>query len=160
VHNQIFYQKSIAMKKNVILSISLLLVGLGAFAIATVDEKVLKTFKETFPQAEQVRWEEFSDNYVVNFVDLGIRERISYDKDGNFLTATRYYTEQNLPLNILCKIKKKYPNQKVFGVTEIDTDSNVDYYVKLEDDVNWTTVKSDSGGNLQVVEKYKRAQEN
>src|SRR5215467_3975954 len=134
------------MKKYVILSMCLAL-GLGAFARVTVNDKVLKSFKETFPKAEQVTWEEFSDTYIVNFVDMGIRERISYDKDGNFLTATRYYTEENLPLNVLCKIKKKYPNQKVFGVTEIDSEAGVDYYVKLEDNENWTTVKSDSGGN-------------
>ena len=147
------------MKKNIILSICLA-IGLGTLANVTVNDKVLKNFKETFPRAEQVKWEEFSDNYVVNFVDMGIRERISYDKEGNFLNATRYYTEQNLPLNILCKIRKKYPNQKVFGVTEVDTDASVEYYIKLEDDANWTTVKSDGGGNLQVIEKYKKAAEN
>lgn len=148
------------MKKNLILSICVLALSSIAFAKPTVDEKLLKSFKETFPKAEQVKWEEFTDNYIVNFVVMGIRERISYDKDGNFINATRYYTEENLPLNIFCKIKKKYPNQKVFGVTEVETESSVEYYVKLEDGANWTTVKSDSGGNLQVIEKYKRAPEN
>jgi len=148
------------MKKNVILSISLLAFSVVAFAHTTVDEKILQSFKETFPKAEQVKWEEFSDNYIVNFVVMGIRERISYDKMGNFINATRYYTEENLPLNIYCKIKKKYPSQKVFGVTEVETETSVEYYVKLQDDANWTTVKSDSGGNLTQIEKYKRAPEN
>lgn len=148
------------MKKNLILSISLLAMSVFSYAKPTVDEKLLKSFKETFPKAEQVKWEEFTDNYIVNFVVSGTRERISYDKDGNFVNATRYYTEENLPLNIYCKIKKKYPNQHVFGVTEVETESSVEYYVKLEDGTNWTTVKSDSGGNLQVIEKYKKAPEN
>ncbi|HEX4851369.1 MAG TPA: hypothetical protein VFV08_11210 [Puia sp.] len=148
------------MKKNLILSICMLALSVVAFAKPTVDEKLLKSFKETFPKAEQVKWEEFTDNYIVNFVVLGIRERISYDKEGNFINATRYYTEENLPLNIFCKIKKKYPNQKVFGVTEVETEASVEYYVKLDDGSNWTTVKSDSGGNLQVIEKYKKAPEN
>src|SRR5215470_13730574 len=112
------------MKKNLILSISLLAMSVLAFAKPTVDEKLLKSFKETFPKAEQVKWEEFTDNYIVNFVVMGIRERISYDKDGNFINATRYYTEENLPLNVYCKIKKKYPNQKVFGVTEVETEAS------------------------------------
>ncbi len=148
------------MKKNVILSVCLLAAGFGALASPVVDEKVLKSFTETFPKAEQVKWEEFSDNYVVNFVVMGTRERISYDRDGNFISATRYYTEENLPLNILCKIRKKYANQKVFGVTEVETEASLEYYIKMEDGTNWTTVKSDSGGNLQVVEKYKKAAEN
>ena len=148
------------MKKNLILSTCMMAFAFSAFAHANVDDKVLKSFKETFPKAEQVKWEEFSDNYVVNFVVLGVRERISYDRDGNFINATRYYTEENLPINILFKVRKKYTNQTIFGVTEVETENGVEYYIKLEDSANWTTVKSDSGGNLQVIEKYKKAAEN
>ena len=147
------------MKKVFITAISILILGLTMQA-AEVNEKVLKSFKETFPKAEQVNWQEFTDNYVVNFTSVGIRERITYDKDGNFISATRYYLQENLPANIICKLKKKYPNQKVYGVTEITTDSNVEYYVKLEDEANWTTIKSDNSGIMEVVEKYKKAATN
>ena len=148
------------MKKYFILSVCILILGFVSRANFTVDEKVLKTFKETFPKAEQVKWEEFTDNYVVNFFEAGIRERVSYDRDGNFLNATRYFGEEHLPVNILCKIRKKYPEQKVFGVTEVETPDDIQYYIKLEDATNWTTVKSDTGGNFELVEKYKRAAEN
>lgn len=148
------------MKKNLVFSICLLALGGSVFASPSVDDKVIKSFRETFPGAQEVKWEEFSDNYVVNFVDLGMRERISYDKDGNFISATRYYNEGHLPLNILFKIRKKYPSQKIFGVTEVESDVTIEYYIKLEDDANWTTVKSDNGGNLQVIEKYKKSKEN
>jgi len=147
------------MKKSLIISISMMVFSLAMYANVEVNEKVLKSFKETFPKAEQVNWQEYSDNYVVNFMELGIRERITYDKDGNFISATRYYLEENLPPNILFKVKKKYPGQKVFGVTEVETDTSVDYYIKLEDSSNWTTVKSDVSGVMEVVEKYKKAEE-
>ena len=147
------------MKKSLIISISMMVFSLAMYANVEVNEKVLKSFKETFPKAEQVNWQEYSDNYVVNFMELGIRERITYDKDGNFISATRYYLEENLPTNILFKVKKKYPGQKVFGVTEVETDTSVDYYIKLEDSSNWTTVKSDVSGVMEVVEKYKKAEE-
>jgi hypothetical protein len=147
------------MKKNLALSVCLLAIGFSSVAYARVDDKVLTSFKETFPSAQEVKWEEFSDNYVVNFVEMGMRERISYDKTGNFISATRYYSEEHLPLNILFKLKKKYPSLKVFGVTEIESDVSIEYYIKLEDDKNWTTVKSDTGGNMQVIEKYKKAAE-
>jgi len=75
--------KSKAMKKNLVFSLCLLALGVSSYASPNVDDKVIKSFKETFPGAEQVKWEEFSDNYVVNFVDLGMRERISYDKNVN-----------------------------------------------------------------------------
>ncbi|MBS1596622.1 MAG: hypothetical protein JST75_00245 [Bacteroidetes bacterium] len=147
------------MKKNLIFSVCLLALGVSSYASPSVDDKVIKSFKETFPGAQEVKWEEFSDNYVVNFVDLGMRERISYDKEGNFINATRYYNEGHLPLNILFRLRKKYPTQKIFGVTEIESDVTIEYYIKLEDDNNWITLKSDNGANLQVIEKYKKAEE-
>ncbi|HEV3250154.1 MAG TPA: hypothetical protein VGZ71_04340, partial [Puia sp.] len=74
------------MKKNLILSICFLALCTLSFAYSrTVNEKVLKSFREAFPHAEQVSWQEFSDNYIVNFIEGDIRTRINYDKDGNFV---------------------------------------------------------------------------
>jgi hypothetical protein len=147
------------MKKMIITAISMLMLSMGIFARAVeVNEKVLKSFKESFPSAQQVSWQEYVDTYVVNFTSIGIKERITYDKEGNFISSTRYYYQENLPANIICKIKKNYPTYKVFGVTEVTTESLVQYYVKMEDNANWTTVKSDESGNMEVVEKYKKSE--
>jgi hypothetical protein len=155
--NQLFTIKNIIMKKNLILSVCLLAFCTITFAYSpSVNEKVLQSFKETFPQAQEVNWQEFSDNYIVNFKEGDIRARVNYDKDGNFISATRYYFEDNLPVNILCKLKSKYPGKKIFGVTEMESESSVEYYIKLEDASNWITIKSDSGSNFEVVEKYKK----
>ena len=131
----------------------------GAFATDgfTINEKILKSFKQTFPDAEQVKWLEQADRYTVNFRENGILTKIDYDKDGNFISSLRYYTEKNLPINILCRLQKKYADKKVFGVTEMTSDATVEYYIKLEDDQNWITVKSNADGNMQVVEKYRKA---
>jgi hypothetical protein len=123
----------------------------------TINEKLLQTFKQTFPDAEQVKWMEAEDKYTVNFKEKGILTKIEYDKEGNFLSSLRYYTEKNLPVNILCRLQKKYADKKVFGVTEMATETSVEYYIKLEDDNSWMTVRSGVDGNLQVVEKYKKA---
>ncbi|MDO6434328.1 hypothetical protein Q4E93_27200 [Flavitalea sp. BT771] len=131
----------------------------GAFATDgfTISEKILNSFKKTFPDAQQVKWLEQADRYTVNFSENGVLTKIDYDKDGNFISSLRYYKEKNLPINILCRLQKKYADKKVFGVTEMTTDAAVEYYIKLEDDENWITVKSNADGNMQVVEKYKKA---
>ncbi|HWK02310.1 MAG TPA: hypothetical protein VNS58_01680 [Puia sp.] len=137
----------------------LLSLSAGVFANdgVTINEKLLASFKQTFPNAEQVKWMEQPDKYTVNFKENGILTKIDYDKDGNFVSSLRYYSEKNLPVNIICKLQKKYADKKVFGVTEMTTDAAVEYYIKLEDETSWTTVKSNSDGSLQVVEKYKKA---
>jgi hypothetical protein len=153
-----FTIKRIIMKKNIIFSVCLLaLCTMGFAGSPSVNEKVLKSFNETFPHAQQVSWQEFSDNYIVNFKEGEVRSRVTYDLDGNFVSATRYYFEQNLPINILCKLKNKYSGRKIYGVTEIETETSVEYYIKLEDDNFWTTIKSDSGSNFEMVEKLRKA---
>jgi hypothetical protein len=139
----------------------------GSFAATTTDlkdpanaiisDKMLQAFKHTFPDAREVRWIEQADKYTVNFKQGDVLTKVEYDKDGNFLNSLRYYSEKNLPVNVLCRLQKKYADKTVFGVTEMTNDNSVEYYIKLEDTANWLTVHSDSEGNMRIVEKYKKA---
>ncbi|MDP4148107.1 MAG: hypothetical protein Q8927_04860 [Bacteroidota bacterium] len=146
------------MKKLSVLAYSLI-IGLSSFAYSGTDinEKLLRNFKERFPNAEQIRWTELADNYIVNFMEDGVRTNIIYDKDGVFVRSTRYYFEQNLPYYLLVTIKKKYTDKKIFAVTEVSTAAGIEYFVKLEDARIWMTIRIDGEGNLGVVEKYRKA---
>jgi len=77
--------------------------------------------------------------------------------EGNFIGSTRYYKEQHLPTGILYKLKKKYSDKNVFGVTEITSGDEVNYYVKLEDEKSWITVKINGNGQMELIEKYRKA---
>src|ERR1700754_4468201 len=148
------------IRKNLLTTCFMLVLSAGAFAGApeyTISDKLLQAFKQTFPDAQQVRWAEQEDKYMVNFKQGEILTKIEYDKDGNFVSSLRYYSEKNLPVSILCRLQKKYGDKKVFGVTEMTTESAVEYYIKLEDATTWMTVRSNSDGNMQVIEKYKKA---
>jgi hypothetical protein len=146
-------------KKTLFLAFCMLAMTAGAFAGKpfSISDKLLQTFKQTFPDAQQVIWSEQGDKYTVNFKQNEILNKVEYDKDGNFLSSLRYYSEKNLPVTILCRLQKKYADKKVFGVTEVATESSVEYYIKLEDATSWLTVRSNIDGNMQVVEKYKKA---
>src|SRR5688572_30796275 len=127
-----------------------------------IDDKLIKTFTTSFPKAERVHWYEMPKAWVVNFVADGVRSRIVYLKDGKVTEFTRYYFEANLPFLIRSKIKDAYPNKNIFGVVEVSImtesgASRIEYFVKLEDEKTWLTVKSDNEGNLNVTEKYKKA---
>jgi hypothetical protein len=104
-----------------------------------------------------VKWVEQADKYTVSFKQNDILTKVDYDKDGNFVSSLRYYTEKNLPVTVLCRLQKRYADKTVFGVTEVATEAATEYYIKLEDAKNWLTVKSDADGNMQVIEKYKKA---
>src|SRR5215469_4612324 len=145
--------------KSLLLACCLLTLSAGAFAATdlNVSDKLLQTFHNTFPDAQQVKWAETEDKYLVNFKQGDILTKVEYDKEGNFLNSLRYYSEKNLPVSILCRLQKRYADKTVFGVTEMTNDASVEYYIKMEDASNWMTVHSDSEGNMRVVEKYKKA---
>lgn len=139
-------------------------VGLGfqSFAFEPVNEKLLESFKTSFPNAEQVKWQELPASFVVSFVEEHIRARAYYDKDGELVQLIRYYKDTQLPFAVLHAIQKQFSGKKIFGVIEITSTDNKKivetvYHVKLEDGRNWTTVRIDVTGHAVVTQKLRKA---
>lgn len=128
----------------------------SAYTAPDPNEKVLKSFNETFSNAEEVKWAEYENYYTVSFVSGKIRAKVNYDKEGNMMGSTRYYAPNMLPIGILNQVKKAYPKKSLFGVTEITANGEVNYYIKMEDPKWWTTIKVDDSGNSSVYERYKK----
>lgn len=144
------------MKKFFVILCSTFLVATAFAYVPDVNEKVLRTFKQTFTNAESVKWEEYKTYYTVSFMHSGIQSKVNYDKEGNMLGSIRYYTVQMLPLNLFNKLKKDYGQHHLFGVTEVTFGTDVAYFVKIETAKNWITVKMDAAGNAEIHEKYRK----
>ena len=143
--------------KKYLLIISFLVGGfISMAAVRTINERLVQTFREIYPNAVGVNWKEYPESYVVYFSDGGIKSTIIFNKDGSFIRSTRYYLEENLPYYLVVAIKEKYPTKKIYSVTEISSPSNIDYFIKLEDAKTWMTIKLDSEGNIKVLEKFNK----
>jgi len=129
----------------------------SAHPVRDINEKIVRNFKETYPDAVQVSWMEFPETYAVYFVEGGIKVNIIFNKDGSFVSSLRYYKEDYLPYYLLAEIRKKYPLKKVYSITELTSPGTISYFVKLEDAKAWLTIKLDSEGNINVVEKLNKA---
>jgi hypothetical protein len=127
----------------------------GAYAYE-VNEKVLKSFKETFAAAEDVKWEEYKTHYTVSFVHTGIRSKVNYDRNGFMIGSIRYYAPQTLPLNIYNRLKREHSKKELYGVTEVTAGNDVTYFVKMQDANHWYTMRLDNSGNSFLYEKYKK----
>ena len=153
------------MKKLFAFGVCLVLLTAQSFATTgpvdptanTVNEKVLRAFEETFPNVNEVKWQEYATYYTVTFKQHSIQSEVRYDREGNFLSSLRYYKEDMLPLSILHQLKKKFAKRSVFGVTELIVGTDVAYFIKLEDEKTWLTVKADQQGNLSVYEKMRKS---
>ncbi|HVM87223.1 MAG TPA: hypothetical protein VMT76_03480 [Puia sp.] len=134
------------------------LLSLTAFsAKADINKKVLQAFNSVFAKATNVRWTEYKDHYFVSFNHNDVLVKANYDMNGNMINSIRYYKEQRLPLNVLCKIKKTYPSKTIDNVTEVNEDSKTNYFIQLKDDKSWTIIRSDENGELSVVDKFNKA---
>ena len=55
------------------------------------------------------------------------------------------------------KIQKQYTGKKVFGVTEMATDGELNYYIVLEDAKTWSHITANAAGEMMLYKKYKKA---
>lgn len=128
-------------------------------SLVKVDDQLLKTFATQFPNAKEVVWKELDEAYVVSFIEDGIRLRATYLRNGHVAQFLRYYLEENLPLDIRLKLKKKYRGMEIYGIVEENLISNIEnrsstvYYVTLEDDTSWVKIKAERHKKFRIIEK-------
>lgn len=134
------------------------LLGAGAFANTpnAVTEKVLKSFRETFTDAKEVKWYEKDDSYSVRFYQANTRYIVYYNKKGHITGSMKFYEPSLLPTTILADIAKNQDKKTAFLVTEISSGENIAYFVKMEDDKNWYTIRYDVSGASSEYEKVKK----
>lgn len=145
------------MKKLIILTCLFATLSVAASNPPEVNEKVLKAFNETFMKATDVVWNEMQNLYEARFKQSEIVTRAIYDTEGNLLRTTRYYSQENLPINILTKLQKRYAGKSVYGVTELSSEDEVSYHITLQDEKNWYIIKADNYGNLELTKKFQKA---
>jgi len=133
-----------------------LLIAFHSFAWSGPDiqKDLHRSFEKTFPNAENVHWDSSDNGYSVSFTVKTVLTRINYNKKGKFTGSLRNYTEQLLPFYLTNIVKQKYPGQEIFGVTEITTTTDINYFIKLRSPKYWTTVRIDNDGNSSIVERY------
>ena len=132
-------------------------VAVAAPAPSDINEKVLQAFKQTFAAAQNVTWHQYEDYTQANFEVEKMQVRAQYADDGRLLRTIRYYSEKELLPNIVAKLKKKYGNKQITGVTESSSEDEVSFVINIKDENNWYIVKTDVYGNTQQTDKYKRA---
>lgn len=145
------------MKKLIIFTCLFAALSATASNPPEVSEKVLKAFSETFMKATDIVWHEVRNLYEASFKQSEIISRAIFDKNGNLLRTTRYYSQENLPINILTKLQKRFAGKSVYGVTELSTEDQVSYHITMQDEKNWYIIKADNWGSLELEQKYRKA---
>ena len=125
---------------------------------ADPNQKLVNSFKQAFPDATNVQWNDTETGYLVSFRQTGTLTKIKYDKEGNFVNSLRYYQEKDLPVKILMAVRKKYEGKTVFGVTEFTNNDGVTYQLTLKDDKKWYVVNASTDGDLTLKNSYLKSE--
>ena len=145
------------MKKMFLL---LIMISAATFSFANtpVSEKVLKIFRDVYPNVENAKWYENENSYEVYFEKDDVKCRIRYDIGGKLLSTTRYYSENTLAPFLRVKVAQKFKGKKVFGITELTTEDQLFYEIILEDDKHWYHVHSDGMGQMTLAQKLNKSE--
>jgi len=139
--------------KKIIIALAVLFTT-SAYAVPSTHETVVKNFKATFPQAQNIKWYTATDYYEVSFTDKNIAERVYYNEDGQIFRTIKYYDESKLNPFILQRIKEKFRNKSINTITEIQEDSDLLYQVILQDNKHLYVVNCNGDGEMHLEHKY------
>jgi len=143
------------MKKIISYVASLLIVISVA---AAPDSKLIQAFNETFPNAKNVKWSDAKDGYFVSFYQNENFEKVFYNKEGDFVCSWKYTDGADLPTNVMMTLNKKYNQGKVLGVTQLTTQDNINYEVKISKGTKLYSVTFLSDGTIVKQDKFNNQQ--
>lgn len=144
------------MKKIIV--ILLLVITIPALAIDSAGiSPLVEKFSSTFPHAQNVKWYWEGDKAEVYYTTGDIQCHLWYDAAGNVTKTRRYYNEKDLAPFLKESISSRFPDKKIFGITEVVSGDETCYVVVLEDSKRWTYVKCDGNGGMMVTKRFKKA---
>ena len=141
--------------KKIIVCIAMLF-SFSAYA-GPINQKVVNKFKEFFPTAQSVKWQDGGTYYGVSFVEKGMLHRVYYDLNGDVFRTIRYYDGTKLCPFIAMKLKEEFGNKSIKGVTEVQEESGLTYQVILQDQKHMYVVNCNSDGDIGLQKRYKNA---
>jgi hypothetical protein len=114
----------------------------GSLPAAAPNEKAENMFKKMFGNGTNVSWApENKGQSLVYFETPGRTNRASFDKKGNLVYTISSYREEQLPQDVLLRVKGTYFGRSIFCVTEVNYDGKTAYLIVLEDKTTWLHIK-------------------
>jgi hypothetical protein len=145
--------------KKLFLSLSLMLtVGLSTtFAREGpgAGEEALKTFNKEFAGAESVVWKEAGDYFKANFIYCGYVTEAYFTTDGELKGSVRFLSFNQLPLNVITTVNKKFIDAEVLDAYEINNENGTSYRLTFKLDSKKYRIRIDAAGGILEKEKLK-----
>jgi len=140
------------MKKTIVYVIACVMIASSVNAMP--GSGVIQKFKETFPNAKNIKWSDDKAGYFVSFMQNGNFNKVLYNKDGDFVYALKYCNTEGLPNNIAMELNKKFGESKILGVTEVTTPNKMFYGINLSKESKLHVLNVAADGSITKEEVY------
>jgi hypothetical protein len=143
------------MKKTIVYVIACVMIASSVSAMP--GSGVVQKFKETFPNAKNVKWVDDKAGYFVSFTQNDNFNKVFYNNEGDFVYSLKYCKGSELPTNIVLALNKKFGESKILGVTEVTTQNGNVYNIKLSKKDKLYNLNLSADGSITKQEVYNDA---
>ncbi len=148
------------MKKLILSAAIMLAIAASSFAKTTdVNAKILNHFTTEFKGAENVKWVSFDEYTEAIFTWNAQDMRAFYNENGERMILSRKIPFEQLPVNALLTIEKKYAGCSATETIEFNSvEEGLCYYTRMQKNGKEIILKITSDGNdVSVYKKSKQS---
>ena len=106
-----------------------------------LNQKATRDFKKTFRDVNNEKWYTIKNGFLAEFSLNTTKNRVVYDKKGNWKYTVSYYEEKSLPAEIRAIVKPAYYDYTISRVEEVHANDKIIYMVHLQNDSRLKTVR-------------------
>jgi hypothetical protein len=121
-----------------------------------VNQKATRDFKKTFKEVNNEKWYSIKNGFLAEFNLTTSKNRVVYDKKGNWKYTVIYYDEKNLPTEIRAIVKPVYYDYTISRVEEVHANDQIIYIVHVQNDASLKTLRV-CEGEMNLIEDFPKS---
>ena len=124
--------------------------------LSEVNQKATRDFKKTFRDVNNEKWYNIKNGFLAEFSVNTSKNRVVYDKKGNWKYTVSYYDEKNLPAEIKAIVKPVYYDYSISRVEEVHAGDQIIYIVHVQNDTSLKTLRV-TEGEMVLTEDFPKS---
>jgi hypothetical protein len=125
-------------------------------SVNELNQKASRDFKKTFKDVNTEKWYSIKNGFLAEFSLNSTKNRVVYDKKGNWKYTVSYYEEKNLPAEIRAIVKPVYYDYTISRVEEIHANDQIIYIVHVQNDSSLKTLRI-CEGEMDLIEDFPKS---
>jgi hypothetical protein len=122
-----------------------------------VNQKARHYFKKTFKDVNNEKWYSIKNGFLAEFSLNTSKNRVVYDKKGNWRFTVSYYDEKNLPAEIRAIVKPVYYDYTISRIEEVHANDKVIYIVHVQNNSSLKTLRV-CEGEMELIEDFTKSE--